>query len=861
MFLYLIVMLLAALSWGCGSGDNNVAAPQTQAPPPPAAVARMGVVYLNGPVAGAQVTLLSRSGSTVGTAVTDGTGTFFFDGQGEPPYKAVAQTPAGSVEALVSGNLLWVDLFRHLVARYAAAHPEVSVAEAERVVKAGLSIPATTGTNGLSSLAGSAFAARLFLEQAARNGGLEAYSRSVVEQIGRGSVLAYRVENDPLALRLIRRSNRQSEVIRASAVGDLFSFLAAGVGSDLIAVGTNQILGATLAALGLNVGTSAQLNQVQQTLTQISSELTQLEGEVAAVKVSGAYNDVLSTINGTVNQLKTSTTTLASQAQGAAVQNATSTAFYHGPAVVPNGVTEFASRLSTTVAENATRQLLSFLVSTNASQNLVLLYNQLAVSQLFGNGNNNYAQNFYYSLRQDSWTAGNTANANNLSLQGQLNYYLSLVVEACNLWSEAGQLSILPQPKSQSGLNPPAGPLTASRNGVLSAQMDMLAAQAQLPQPLGYDQVFVDLAHNRMWYLQYMGQTKWQNAVDATIDFTLGPWTGSKDAGGYEYQQPYSGYGPAGGWRLATQQELEDLNALCGGTGLPGLAKIGFNVPSGSNTKCHVFGDPPYGLLGEGFYDYHYYDFSNGKTGYEDATGGGPLYAYLMVRNIPDYTSGDTAQIAHTNYGFLPDYLEFDTASGPGSQFGVLAVFGFTNGAPGYSYLTARARWSSSNPAVMDLSPLSGDGVVSYWHGPGSVTVTATAYGSDPSQNGQSNVQPQSRSLSVTLQSPLTGPPSYTSLAVSPYSLAYQAVPRNGDFQQFYLTGFDSGGRATDLTSQATWQVFTNATATTPLPTAAASFNPVVPGALDFGLQAGSVNTFVVQATYQGQKVQATVAY
>lgn len=852
MFLYLIVMLLAALSWGCGGSETNVAAPP-QGLAPQQATARTGVVYLDGPVAGANVTLLDRDGSLLATTVSDGNGSFQFK---VTPYKAVAQTPSGNLEALVSGDLVWVDLFRHLVCRYASAHPEANLADAERAVRTGLAIPPDSGTNGLSSLAGSPFAARLFLTQAAQNGGLERYSRSVVDQIGRGSVLTYRVESEPLALRLFQ-PKRSQETIRASAIGDAFSFLAAGVGNDLIAVGTNQLLGATLAALGLNVGTSAQLNQVQSTLNQMSSEITQLEGQVANVKVSGSYNDILSTINGTVNQLKTSTTTLATQAQGAAAQNGTSTTFFHGPAIVPNAVTEFATRLSTTAAENAARQLLSYLLSSDASQNLVLLYNQLAVSQLFGNGNHNYAQNFFYSLRQDNWTVGTT-----VSLQSQLNYYLSLVVEACNLWSEAGQLSILPQPLNQSGLNPPAGPLTASRNGVLAAQVDMFAAQAQVPAPLGYDQVFVDLAHNRMWYLQYMAQTQWQTAVNQTIAFLLGPWKGYPDAGGYEYSQPYGGYGPSGGWRLATQDELEDLNALCGGTGLTGLANLGFNVPAGSNTKCHVYGDPPGGLLGEGFFDYHYYDFSNGKTGYEDATGGGPYYCYLMVRNIPDFTSGDTPQIAHASYGFVPNYLEFDILPGPGVLGGALDVFGFTNGANGYSNLSARARWTSSNPSVLDLTPYQGQ-VIQNWHGPGSATVTATVYGSNSSQNGQANVQPTPLALSVTLQSPLTGPPSYTSLAISPYSVAYQGKPKNGDFQQFYLTGFQQAGRSVDLTSNqgTTWQAFTDATATTPLKTDVASFNPVVPGALDFGVQAGSVTTFVVQATYQGQKVQATVAY
>lgn len=73
------------------------------------------------------------------------------------------------------------------------------------------------------------------------------------------------------------------------------------------------------------------------------------------------------------------------------------------------------------------------------------------------------------------------------------------------------------------------------------------------------------------------------------------------------------------------------------------------------------------------------------------------------VRNLPDFTSGDTAQIAHACYGFLPSKgLQILSVN---QQNGQLDVLG--NEEASSSNLTSRCEWTTSNPAVVDFIPSS----------------------------------------------------------------------------------------------------------------------------------------------------------
>lgn len=857
-----VVLGLTLFVAGCGAGEETS---QTASPATPSSRAAQGIVFLEEARANVPLTVLDESGRELAQARTDGNGFFEFPAP-SGRFRVLASLEDGSrVEQTTdSQGFLCLNVISHLTSLYAADHPGVPLAECERAVKVGLSIPAGTATNGLNSLAGSPFSTQLYLDEAARNGGFNSWSRQVANRIGQGQVLSFPGPGPSLARRLAFRST--GEAIRFSAIGDTFKFIASQVGGDIITLGTNDLLGMVSAALGLNLGTANKLNAIATQLSQIQSELLGLQNQVAAVNATGSYFSNVNTINGTLNNIQNITTQLSRTASSAAAANGTSTAFDHGPAI-PNGLTTIQGLLSLSGSETALRQITSYLISDTLSLNLVLLYNQMAagaINSQVGTAANASPETFYYPLRQDVWTAGNVSVAGSVkpvNLQSNLDTYSSWVVQASNALAEAGQQTgVLPVPISTSGVNPPAVFLNQSRTGVLEAQLALLAAQQQVPAPMGYSNVLVDVPNQKMWYLAYFGSDsgyQLNSALGNAAQFSWGPW-GPAPRPNVTQSAFTNTLGPNGGWRLPTGPEYQQLRSRAGGSLYPGLTYLGFNMPYGasSNSGCWIYGTSPGGSPDQ----YYYYDFADNQTHNVDRTGGGPLYGYLLVRNIPDYTSGDTPGLAFTSYGFLPDGLElggdFTGSTGQfNQQNGQLAAFGTSNETSANTPLTQRAAWSSGNTSLLDLSS-NGTSILAHWHGAGNTTVTATVKGFVPGKSGL-----QTLSRTVNLKSPLTGADTFSSVQITPYNVAYQAPPANKAFQQYYLTGFTQGGTAVTLNPDpVAWQVLDQNNQ--PVNPSVAAFSLVPPGgALDYGPLSGQVRAFKVKVTYNGTAYFATVLY
>lgn len=162
----------------------------------------------------------------------------------------------------------------------------------------------------------------------------------------------------------------------------------------------------------------------------------------------------------------------------------------------------------------------------------------------------------------------------------------SYMVSAVNLWCESAQLSILPE-GTLSGSSSPANSLNLARSGrgndgVLARQTQLLAAQNQVPLPVGNSYVFINLTQNKMWYMQFGDGTigpQWGDAMSHLAQFSLGYSGGAWNAGPYPtvYQEDINGKnqrGPGGGWRFPTYQECYDLRSLAQASDQYGLRRL-----------------------------------------------------------------------------------------------------------------------------------------------------------------------------------------------------------------------------------------------------------------------------------------------
>ncbi|MCA9780641.1 MAG: hypothetical protein KC800_28150, partial [Candidatus Eremiobacteraeota bacterium] len=766
----------------------------------------------------------------------------------------------------------------HLTSLYLDAHPELSLPEAAAAVRAGLSIPEGAGTNGLSSLAGSPFAARLFLEKAQQNGGFDAFCLDVIARIDQGEVLAFQVPSSR-AMELLTGPKAAREEIRAAGVADFFKFLGMTVGGDLITEGVNSLLGMGLSAIGLNIGTASNLKEIESTLSEVQMEIEQLEKLIENLALTGQVLTNYNAIKAINTELQSQSDELSRSAETAASSLQDPDAFDHGPAAIPNNVLNTMSDLLNYNAETSAHTLLGFLTTTVVPDNMVLTYNQFFGNEVYPKPKSNYAQHFFYSQRQDNWTVGDTH-----SLQATLDYVRSSAVTAMNLWSESAQLSILPE-DTVSGLDSPANALNLVRfgggtDGVLAGEIQLFGAQNLVPDPVGNAQVYIDLTQNLMWYLQYMDGGKgpqWggaQSTLTGSPPFQLGPWIAAPKPGDYDYQSYFldGKLGPSGGWRFPTEQECQFLRDLANADNQFGLERLGFNVPSGSNNRIHLYGRPVPSSFG--FYNYYAFDWNTGECHAESATGGGPQWNYMYVRTLPDFSSGDGAFLYISCYGFLPASLHFEgsgqeVGSGstlPGEQNGLLRVYGQAPGQPTGSALTnlsENSEWTSSDPGIMDFSPSEDNGVVTHWHKPGTVTVTVTHRGASPDlpSGGAQPGEVTSVVGTLTLTSPLTGADTFSSIQVSPYNTGLLAPPNLNDQQTYYLLGFYTGGGVEDISLQATWSALDPNTMMPVNPNVAAFNDIAAPNSLVFGSNANSVDELVIEATYNGQKYQAKIAY
>ncbi len=842
---------MAALS-GCGS-DSSVAVT-----PADAARTLSGKVYLDSARAGT-IRLLDAGGQELSRASVDATGTFFLTPHPNGA-KLVADLASGeSVErTLAQGGYAWLNVPSHLTSLYASAHPDLSAQQAEAAVLAGLSIPTGTGTHGISSFAGSPFSHVRFLDEARRGGGFEQFSRQVADRIGRGEKLSFAGPERSSARRLVFREGPREEIRAAGAVGSVFGFIGSQVGGDIITLGTNDLLGMISSALGLNLGTSNKLNAISQQLNQVLDELNALQASLTLGNTTQSYRTNQTAMNSTLRGIQNITVSVAQSALQAGTANASSgSTFNHGPTVPVTGSAANRTAALQTLQESA-GNISQYLVSAEPSANQITLYNQLALETLNLSGvvsSTESAETFNYPIRQDLWTVG-APNAT-VSLQANLDYYSNWVVQALVGLAEFGQASaVVPLPLNNTGVAP-AGPLDQSRQAVIANQLSIMQAQQYVPAPLGYSCVFVDVPNGLMWYTACFGAGTLAQAQGDAEGLTVGPW-GPAPAPSVDQGTYTSGYGPTGGWRLPTYAEYLTLwnrssKTLYSSTPGIGLPALGFSVPSGSQTisTSHVYGKPmPIG--GQNNYQYLGFEWTKGELGSSGTSSPGPNYTWFYVRRIPDYTSGDTPTLAHTAYGYLPDGLQFlgDFNSSTGQfsqQNGQLELAGNVNGQGSHSNLSQRAVWTLGNPQTASITPL-GSEVQVNWHATGNATLTASVQGYVPGQTGL-----QTRSISQSFISPLTGPDAFTSIQITPYQVAYAAPPNANDSMLYFLTGFTQGGRAVNLTG-VTWTAQTSSQV-------AAFSNPAVPNSLVYGPQAGSVNGFTVQASYAGKTYTATVAY
>ncbi len=316
---------------GCGSSSENFVFTNT----PPSGETRefnpvvVGMLNLGRDIPGASLRLESHDGTVLGTGTADDNGIVFFRNVSVPSdFRAVATLPNSPVEfkAEVRGysqnnKHVRVSLPTTLAFRYREAHPEVSVDQSESAAKQLLNMPEAAdlsiGPEGINPF----FSDVAFLRAAGAEGDLDAFTDEVVTrdvaQPGAGHYYLLSPDQldrpisglDPGLLATIE-SVRQAQADRlhiepatgqqldvrytptislvagpASLGGQFLLGVGTGLAGNLLTGGTKAVVGWAANQMGLNYGTSGQLEE-------ISAELAQLTSLVEGISLSLTVNNL-----------------------------------------------------------------------------------------------------------------------------------------------------------------------------------------------------------------------------------------------------------------------------------------------------------------------------------------------------------------------------------------------------------------------------------------------------------------------------------------------------------------------------------------------------------------------------------------
>lgn len=818
------------LSLGCGSAPQSSLAPSSTLGGQPQVLARSytGTVHLSQSAANVEVRLLTAdSDLELAKVTTNGAGIFELpQGMILPArFRISASTPEGvQVERFVDqGELphLWINIPTHLISLFIRRHPEATVQLAQTALRRALALKDGEGFYGTSDSTNSSFSHKRFLQAVQTSGlGFEGYCQKLVSDMENGAVVSFRPPS--------------SNVLTETSIGlSVVGFLGRKLGNKIFDSSVDFVVGQIFAAAGLNIGSDKNFKLIENELSTISAELTQLSQTVNQGFLNGLIVLASDSLKGVIRDLASIQSDMASQATTTQGLYALQPDVYdHGPAVVSNSINTKLANLGKFVAGNALQAFQEALTSPDRTQNLLLLANQQARIQLTPQGQPNDA----YDLRRDDLTD---------QIQAHFQLYLGYCAQLGQVISESACAGYLPQGLSVPGFNPPSGAINEALKNIVQTSTIVFNGHQLVAEPVGTPLVLIDRENKLMWYLKAQ-LCKYDGAQNGMIGLEVNNWALPPGVSPPEPLETVQSLGGSitsfvnfrrpqdmPGWRLPERDELRLLYsrvvALGGGnkdpektlTALKTLGFQGLSEDQSQNYKKFWYNGAVFPRNSGAFANpkFHEYDMSKDSDGDEvDDYFNNPNYTAIYVRsldpNAPPF--GDTVDQFHKSYAlglkslslgqvtphddrhqyFLREYYLLGNLDVPPqrapypSNLSDRAVWSLEGvNPPGCAFLTFR---SDANTVIASVN----------FRSPGQATLKASI--SYPITASISQSVSTSESTA-----PANVAPALQSIMISPQNLAYQTVPQNPGFQQFYCTGYLANGETVDLTNLVQWSIQT----------------------------------------------------
>lgn len=799
----LSLLLLAILLGGCGPTAGGTSDPSDLLPVSATPFEVRGRVQADVPLEGAEVQLFDLEGQPLMPAPqasgVNGDFTLFaafprsfrvvaiFGVPGRETAAAVASGTLAGEFRNFQGKYIGINFVTNLVSLYMEENPEVSLEDAEARVRRYLAIPegVDLGT-GLDADKGY-FSRTVFAQRASANGGVEAYTRSLVPK----------VDSDPPSPIVA------AEAQDTSPLGGLAKDVAGSLVKSAGTAAASEGFGWVTSLAGFNFG-GPSMKQISDQLNAIQDQLNAIQAEIALQTLTLQYSQdqaalepVVSNISNTTNQVSS----LANQFSNLPVQ---------GPPVSSAPDQPLITQLQSQNPpwDSLANEILDYLLGRNSLTNMVILYNGIVMGTV--GADSSASQYGGYPLR---------SNALLQQIQNQANFYLQTVDQALNLLAETNHLVT----RDISGnFTSNAVPIMLAKASMLSILASARTAWEQVPAPLQSDIVLIDMEFGLIWYLPVLPPDTYNDALFDRFR-TTGPYGGSS--------APFT---------LPNKAQLDSLryrlHAINSGNPTAAMPTLGFqNVPKVSDLEVWYVKDSSaspedYAAGCNGTY----YLMNSGDTKDDNiCSHPGKTHAYLLVLPFPGPAEKVPSNPLLTTG--VPGTMTIQATSS--SQLQCLASNSpitsggtFTVGGKGYSHpivtvyrtsddLTGDVTWTSSNNNVADISNLDGEQGQITWHPnvPGGlVPVTFTAkFGA---QSASLTVNPPNPAPTATL----------TSIQVLPTNLLYGLPARN---EYYHATGFYDDDTALNLDSQVTWSVVATADGS-PIPPAQAGFTTSQPNLL-----------------------------
>ncbi len=474
--------------------------------------------------------LETLDGTVLATGETNANGAVFFRQVQVPSnFRVVATVPGSNVElsAQIRGfqgnnKQARVSLLTTLADRYAQAHPDQGIEEAERIIKRLTNLPMGVDVSLGPEEINPFYSDIALLRAAGLNGGWEAYSESLLGQnstTGPGTyfLLSPSQLNRPITglepgLQETAESIRQALATRlgvqqeiptemlgteilasfltgdgpASLGGQILLGVGAGLGTNLLSDGINGVIGWAANQMGLNYGTSGQLKEIE---SELSSLITLVES-FEETQVTSDLTDDFNTLQGFFSQVENTTGQLRDQA------NITE---------ITNTPVSFSSSDPLTTLLNALNSQNYTSALTNANNNL------LGPTEFLMSYQNTYL-NMKLGLDTPSNKQGVPWRSNHILdvINGVFGHFSNLQVQALNLLAEQAHTY-------------PTNPGTAVpslRLGMFAETLSNLKKQRQqLSLYASQWGAIVDLEYGLMWWETMQNPDTFANAQDYASSF------------------------------------------------------------------------------------------------------------------------------------------------------------------------------------------------------------------------------------------------------------------------------------------------------------------------------------------------------